>query len=99
MPPECSSEPEKVLAVAQNRSSLLVMWERPRSVYDGAIDRYAVRYRPAGNPASPTIEYLTDGDQDVVRTRVPGPQGLGLIPNVLSLPRGLLELDDPLTHT
>ncbi|XP_030222500.1 receptor-type tyrosine-protein phosphatase zeta isoform X3 [Gadus morhua] len=63
--PECSSEPEKVLAVAQNRSSLLVMWERPRSVYDGAIDRYAVRYRPAGNPASPTIEYLTDGDQDV----------------------------------
>uniref|UniRef100_A0A8C5AEF3 protein-tyrosine-phosphatase n=1 Tax=Gadus morhua TaxID=8049 RepID=A0A8C5AEF3_GADMO len=62
---KCSSEPEKVLAVAQNRSSLLVMWERPRSVYDGAIDRYAVRYRPAGNPASPTIEYLTDGDQDV----------------------------------
>ncbi|XP_059916589.1 receptor-type tyrosine-protein phosphatase zeta isoform X5 [Gadus macrocephalus] len=63
--PECSSEPEKVLAVAQKRSSLLVMWERPRSVYDGAIDRYAVRYRPAGNPAPPTIEYLTDGDQDV----------------------------------
>ncbi|CAL8375350.1 unnamed protein product [Arctogadus glacialis] len=63
--PECSSEPEKVLAVAQSRSSLLVMWERPRSVYDGAIDRYAVRYRPAGNPAPPTIEYLTDGDQDV----------------------------------
>ncbi|CAL8291823.1 unnamed protein product [Boreogadus saida] len=63
--PECSSEPEKVLAVAQKRSSLLVMWERPRSVYDGAIDRYAVRYRPAGHPAPPTIEYLTDGDQDV----------------------------------
>ena len=72
MSPECSSEPEKVLAVAQNRSSLLVMWERPRSVYDGAIDRYAVRYRPAApgpapGPAPPATEYLTDGDQDVVR--------------------------------
>ncbi|KAJ3597127.1 hypothetical protein NHX12_003527 [Muraenolepis orangiensis] len=63
--PVCSSEPESVMAIAHNRSSLLVMWERPRSVYEGAIDRYAVHYRPTADPRKPGTEYLTDGDQDV----------------------------------
>lgn len=63
----CSSEPENLQAVLQNRSSLLVTWERPRAVYDAAIDRYSVSYAPASwEQATPSL-YLTDGDQDVVR--------------------------------
>lgn len=54
-------------ALPHNRSSLLVTWERPRAVYDGAIDKYSVSYAPAGGEQATPAVYLTDGDQDVVR--------------------------------
>ncbi|XP_077373925.1 receptor-type tyrosine-protein phosphatase zeta-like isoform X3 [Festucalex cinctus] len=63
--PACSSEPEKAEVTAYNASSLLVTWERPRAVYDSAIERYSVSYKMADAQDAAAAEYLTDGDQDV----------------------------------
>lgn len=88
----CSSEPENVLALPHNGSSLLVTWERPRAVYAAAIDRYSVSYAlVGGEQATPTV-YLTDGDQDVVRvtwaTRATTWAGQTLMSSRLSPPGG-----------
>uniref|UniRef100_A0A1A8PAU5 protein-tyrosine-phosphatase n=1 Tax=Nothobranchius rachovii TaxID=451742 RepID=A0A1A8PAU5_9TELE len=61
----CTSEPQNVQADAQNDTTIVVMWERPRVVFDTAIDWYTVTYQSLQGKQPIKQEYRTDGDQDV----------------------------------
>uniref|UniRef100_A0A8C6VXJ1 protein-tyrosine-phosphatase n=1 Tax=Nothobranchius furzeri TaxID=105023 RepID=A0A8C6VXJ1_NOTFU len=61
----CTSEPQNVQADAQNDTTIVVMWERPRVVFDTAIDWYTVTYQSLQGKQPNKQEYRTDGDQDV----------------------------------
>ncbi|XP_017293696.1 receptor-type tyrosine-protein phosphatase zeta [Kryptolebias marmoratus] len=63
--PTCTSEPQNVQADAQNDTTIVVTWERPRAVFDTAIDWYTVSFQILQDRGQNKQEYRTDGDQDV----------------------------------
>ncbi|XP_023807912.1 receptor-type tyrosine-protein phosphatase zeta isoform X1 [Oryzias latipes] len=63
--PTCSLEPQNVQADAQNDTTIVVTWERPRAVYDTTIDWYTVTYQRLQGGEQIKQESRTDGDQDV----------------------------------
>ena len=50
-------------------------------MYDANIDKYSISYRQTQRADTPAVEYLTDGDQDVVRM---GSQRARLSPHICS---------------